>query len=30
MKQEYAESVAARIIEQLEQGTAPWLKPWKP
>ncbi|HGC8067035.1 TPA: zincin-like metallopeptidase domain-containing protein [Yersinia enterocolitica] len=30
MKQEYAEQVAARIIEQLEQGTAPWLKPWQP
>ena len=30
MKQEYAEEVANKIIEQLEQGTAPWLKPWKP
>lgn len=30
MKKEYAEEVAARIIEQLEQGTAPWQKPWKP
>lgn len=30
MKQEYAEQVAARIIEQLEQGTAPWQKPWQP
>ncbi|MEX8139991.1 zincin-like metallopeptidase domain-containing protein [Acinetobacter baumannii] len=30
MKQEYAEEVAARIIEQLQQGTAPWQKPWKP
>ena len=30
MKQEYAEQVAAGIIEQLKQGTAPWQKPWKP
>ncbi|EGC9888848.1 DUF1738 domain-containing protein [Salmonella enterica] len=30
MKKEYAEEVAARIIEQLQQGTAPWQKPWKP
>lgn len=30
MKTEYAEEVAARIIEQLKQGTAPWQKPWKP
>lgn len=30
MKQEYAEQVAAKIIEQLQQGTAPWLKPWQP
>lgn len=30
MKKEYAEEVAARIVEQLEQGTAPWQKPWKP
>jgi len=30
MKQEYAEQVAGRLIEQLEQGTAPWQKPWKP
>lgn len=30
MKQEYAEKVAAKIIEQLEQGTAPWQKPWQP
>lgn len=30
MKKEYAEEVANRIIEQLEQGTAPWLKPWEP
>lgn len=26
----YAERVAAKLIEQLEQGTAPWQKPWKP
>lgn len=30
MKKEYAEQVAAKIIEQLEQGTAPWQKPWQP
>lgn len=30
MKKDYAEEVAARIIEQLSQGTAPWQKPWKP
>jgi len=30
MNKEYAEEVAARIIEQLRQGTAPWQKPWKP
>lgn len=30
MKKEYAEQVAARIVEQLEQGTAPWQKPWQP
>ena len=30
MKKEYAEEVATRIIEQLEQGTAPWQKPWQP
>lgn len=29
MKKEYAEEVASRIIEQLEQGTAPWQKPWQ-
>lgn len=27
---EYVESVAASIIKQLENGTAPWVKPWKP
>lgn len=30
MRKEYAEEVANKIIEQLEQGTAPWLRPWKP
>ncbi|KTD03696.1 DNA primase TraC [Legionella geestiana] len=29
-KTAYHESVAQKIIEQLKQGTAPWLKPWKP
>ena len=28
--QNYVETVANAIIEQLEQGTAPWIKPWKP
>src|SRR6476660_5159473 len=27
---DYVESVASSIIKQLEVGTAPWLKPWKP
>ena len=27
---EYHEQFAARIIKALEQGTAPWQKPWKP
>lgn len=30
MKTEYAQEVAAKIIQQLQQGTAPWQKPWKP
>lgn len=30
MRQEYANEVATRIIQQLEQGTAPWQKPWQP
>ncbi|GLR55188.1 zincin-like metallopeptidase domain-containing protein [Shinella yambaruensis] len=30
MKKGYAEEVANRIIEQLEQGSAPWQKPWAP
>ncbi len=25
----YAEQVATKIIEALEKGTAPWIKPWK-
>jgi putative DNA primase/helicase len=29
-KSDYVENVAASIIEQLKQGTAPWIKPWKP
>jgi len=28
MNQQYIEKVAGQIIEQLEQGTAPWQKPW--
>lgn len=30
MDQTYALLVAQRLIEQLEQGTAPWVKPWRP
>lgn len=30
MKQEYAEQVSAKIIEQLQQGAAPWQRPWAP
>lgn len=30
MKKDYIEEVAARIIDQLKQGTAPWVKPWEP
>lgn len=30
MKMEYVQQVAGRLIEQLEQGTAPWQKPWAP
>lgn len=30
MKKDYVEQVAGKIIEQLEQGTAPWQKPWEP
>ena len=29
-KPSYAEQVAARLIDQLEKGTAPWQKPWAP
>ncbi len=29
-KDDYAATVAAKLIEQLEQGTAPWQKPWRP
>jgi putative DNA primase/helicase len=28
--QDYVRAVAERLIEQLEQGTAPWVKPWSP
>ena len=27
---EYAEQVAAEIIKRLQEGTAPWQKPWEP
>lgn len=30
MRKGYAEEVAEKIIEQLEQGTAPWQIPWQP
>lgn len=30
MNKDYMEKVANSIIDQLEQGTAPWLKPWEP
>jgi hypothetical protein len=29
MKRPYAEMVAQTLIEQLEQGTAPLVKPWR-
>lgn len=29
-KKSFAESVSEKIIDQLEKGTAPWQKPWKP
>lgn len=29
-KPSFAESVTAKLIEQLRQGTAPWQKPWMP
>ncbi|MFS2012030.1 zincin-like metallopeptidase domain-containing protein [Azospirillum sp. CT11-132] len=27
---EFVQTVAATIIDQLKEGTAPWIKPWKP
>jgi len=30
MKKEYIDEVAAKLIEQLRQGTAAWQKPWVP
>lgn len=30
MAGDYAQTVAASIIKQLEEGTAPWVKPWEP
>lgn len=30
MANDYAKEVAERVIEALEQGTAPWQKPWLP
>ena len=29
-KKDYAREVAETLIAQLEQGTAPWTKPWRP
>lgn len=29
-KDDYAATVAAKLIEQLKAGTAPWQKPWRP
>ncbi len=29
-KSNYYETVAESIVRQLEKGTAPWVKPWKP
>ena len=26
----YHKELAARLIEQIKKGTAPWQKPWKP
>lgn len=28
--QDYAKEIAERVIEQLQQGTAPWVRPWEP
>lgn len=30
MSGDYAQTVAASIVKQLEEGTAPWVKPWEP
>jgi antirestriction protein ArdC len=30
MKQEHADRIAAKFIEQLAKGTVPWRKPWSP
>jgi antirestriction protein ArdC len=30
MHSDYVKEVAGRIIEQLREGTAPWVRPWKP
>ena len=30
MAGDYAQTVAASIVKQLEDGTAPWVKPWEP
>lgn len=30
MGNDYAQTVAASIVKQLAQGTAPWVKPWEP
>ena len=27
---DYAKTVADQVIKQLEEGTAPWIKPWAP
>lgn len=29
-KQPFYEQIADRLIKQLEEGTAPWQKPWEP
>jgi putative DNA primase/helicase len=30
MKRDYVASIAEQLIAQLEAGTAPWVKPWRP
>ncbi|MGN1291036.1 MAG: zincin-like metallopeptidase domain-containing protein, partial [Bradyrhizobium sp.] len=30
VRTEYVEQVAARLVEQLRQGAAPWQRPWEP